>query len=166
MPRRVMFGIGVIVLLGVAVSLAAQTARRGTAGAEESLTVEEYTPRSTLVVPEHPVPSARFPVVDVHSHHGPGLSGRRWNTIVSEMDGLNLQVLVNLSGGSGARLERGVQAIRDSAHPDRMVFFANLDFSSGCDTRLRHTGGGAARAGRGSGRRRVEILQELRLDRA
>jgi predicted TIM-barrel fold metal-dependent hydrolase len=132
MSHRVILGIGAVVVLGVAVSLAAQTNRRGQARADErSLTVEDYTPRSTLVVPEHPVPRAKFPVVDVHSHHRPGLSGERWRTIVGEMDALNLQVLVNLSGGSGATLAGGVQAIRNSAYPGRMVLFANLDFSNG-----------------------------------
>lgn len=117
-----------LALVGVAAALSAQ-GRRG--AANESLTVEDYTPRSTLVVPEHPVPRARFPVIDVHSHHRPGLSGTRWETIVSEMDQLNLQVLVNLSGGSGSTLASGLRAIQGSAHPDRMVFFANLDFGNG-----------------------------------
>jgi predicted TIM-barrel fold metal-dependent hydrolase len=45
------------------------------------------------------------------------------------MDPLNLQVLVNLSGGSGDRLRRGLEAIRASPYPDRMVLFANVDFS-------------------------------------
>ena len=130
MARRVIFGIGTAVVLAVAVSLAAQT-RRGATADDRSLTVEEYTPRSTLVVPAHPVPSAKFPVVDVHSHHRPGLSGERWDTIVRQMDELNLQVLVNLSGGGGATLARGMRAIRESPHPDRMVLFANLDFSNG-----------------------------------
>ena len=121
-----------VVLLGVAVSLVGQAQRRGGRRADEpALTVEEYTPRSTLVVDEHPVPRARFPVVDVHSHHRPGFSDTRWNEIIGEMDALNLQVLVNLSGGSGAGLERGLRSIADSAHADRMVFFANLDFSQG-----------------------------------
>ena len=29
-------------------------------------TITEYKPRSTLVVPEHPVPRAKFPAVDFH----------------------------------------------------------------------------------------------------
>jgi len=130
MMRRGLILVGLVVLVGVAGLLAAQS-RRGGGGAEESLSVEDYTPRSTLVVPEHPVPRAKFPVVDVHSHHRPGVSGARWDTIVGEMDQLNLQVLVNLSGGSGDTLSRDVQAIDASAHPGRMVFFANLDFGGG-----------------------------------
>ncbi len=97
---------------------------------EPPLTVEEYTPRSTLVVDEHPVPRAKFPVVDVHSHHWQ-LSQSQWATVIGEMDELNLQVLVNLSGGSGSRLRRFVGTVRESPHPERMVFFANLDFGRG-----------------------------------
>ena len=32
--------------------------------------IREYHPRSTLVVPQHPVPRAKFPVIDFH-HHPP-----------------------------------------------------------------------------------------------
>ncbi|MBM40352.1 MAG: amidohydrolase [Acidobacteria bacterium] len=127
MKRWISVGVAASVL--VAVSLVAQD-RRG-AQLSAPMTVEDYVPRSTLIVPEHPVPSAKFPVVDVHSHHRPGLSGRQWERIVGEMDDLNLQVLVNLSGGSGATLASSIEVIRRSPHPDRMVFFANLDFSRG-----------------------------------
>ena len=130
MMRRGLIGMCGLALVWVAGGLAAQS-RSGTGGAEESLSVEDYTPRSTLVVPEHPVPRAKFPVVDVHSHHRPGVSCTRWETIIGEMDELNLQVLVNLSGGSGETLSRSVEAIASSAHPGRMVFFANLNFDRG-----------------------------------
>jgi len=33
--------------------------------------IVDYRPTSTLVVEEHPVPKAKFPVVDIHSHTGP-----------------------------------------------------------------------------------------------
>lgn len=95
------------------------------------MTVEEYEPRSTLVVEAHPVPRARYPVIDVHSHHRSGFSQEYWDRMTAEMDGLNLQVLVNLSGGSGDALRRSVETIRQSRHPERMVFFANVDFSGG-----------------------------------
>ena len=105
--------------------------RRGQRRADGSaLTVEEYTPRSTLVVDEHPVPRAKYPVIDIHSHHR-SQSQSRWAEIVSEMDALNLQVLVNLSGGSGSGLQRGIKTITESPAPNRMVFFANLNFGRG-----------------------------------
>ncbi|MCY4600667.1 MAG: hypothetical protein OXF27_12215, partial [Acidobacteria bacterium] len=124
----------VLTLLPAAPGLAPVTQSRPTAAqsrSEPALTVEDYEPRSTLVVDEHPVARARFPVVDVHSHHRPGFSVDRWHGIVSEMDALNLQVLVNLSGGWGSWLRRGLDTIAGSPHPDRMVFFANLDFRGG-----------------------------------
>ncbi len=131
MRRPVGIVAGGLVAIGVAVSVVVQAQRGARRADEPALTVEEYSPHSTLVVDAHPVARARFPVVDVHSHHRPGFSTSRWQGIVSEMDALNLQVLVNLSGGSGRTLERGIETIESSAHPDRMVFFANLAFGRG-----------------------------------
>jgi predicted TIM-barrel fold metal-dependent hydrolase len=48
--------------------------------------------------------------------------------MVTEMDALNLRLLVNLSGGSGETLRNGIANIQRSRHPDRMVAFANIDF--------------------------------------
>src|SRR6185436_11790068 len=88
----------------------------------QDLGIRQYKPKSTLVVAEHPVPRAKYPVIDIHSHHG-RLTPERWADIVKEMDEQHLQVLVNLSGGSGARLGEALKVIADSPAPDRMVFF-------------------------------------------
>jgi len=37
--------------------------------------IEEYNPKSTLVVPEHKIQRAKFPFIDIHSHH--------WNPLPS-----------------------------------------------------------------------------------
>jgi predicted TIM-barrel fold metal-dependent hydrolase len=89
--------------------------------------ITDYKPKSTLVVEEHPRPRAKFPVVDIHSHHQLP-SSEQLEKIVAAMDASNLRVLVNLSGGSGDRLQRFLAALRSSAHRDRMVLFANVDF--------------------------------------
>lgn len=94
----------------------------------QELTIEQWEPRSTLVTEEHPVPRAKFPVIDVHSHHRGNLSGAQLDKIVGEMDALNLQVLVNLSGGTGARLNQAVETFRKGPYPKRFAVFANLDF--------------------------------------
>ena len=94
----------------------------------QDLSVQEWEPRSTLVVEEHLVPRAKFPVVDVHSHHRSSTSPERLDTIVKEMDALNLAVLVNLSGGYGERLRTTVKRFR-GRHPGRFAVFANPDFS-------------------------------------
>jgi len=92
------------------------------------MTLEEYEPRSSLVVPEHPTPRARYPFVDVHSHHWPGrLSPEYVAEVVQAMDEMNMGVLVNLSGGTGEDLRQGVELMKE-AHPGRFVLFANLDF--------------------------------------
>ena len=134
MFKRVVFVVIAVAVIGAAVGFFAATpeAQRSfqRRADEPALTVEEYTPRSTLVVDENPVQRARFPVIDVHSHHW-RISEDQWAQTVSEMDDLNLQVLVNLSGGSGSNLAKKIETIRRSPAPERMVHFANLDFSRG-----------------------------------
>jgi uncharacterized protein len=91
-------------------------------------TIREYKPKSTLVVPQHPVPRAKFPVIDIHSHQSTPISNDELARVVKGMDENNLRILVNLSGGSGERLRRGVEAIGHSSYKDRMVLFANVNF--------------------------------------
>jgi predicted TIM-barrel fold metal-dependent hydrolase len=94
---------------------------------QQTLTIEEYDPKSTLVVPEHKLDRAKFPFVDIHSHH--------WNPtpaevdrLVKEMDSINLQVMVNLSGQTGTALKRTVDVMK-GRYPKRFVVFANMDYS-------------------------------------
>jgi predicted TIM-barrel fold metal-dependent hydrolase len=89
--------------------------------------IRDYKPRSTLVVPEHPTPRARFPVIDIHSHQPNPISAPQFDALVASMDPLHLQVLVNASGATGERLRQAVAAIRAHRHRDRMVMFAQVD---------------------------------------
>lgn len=91
------------------------------------LTFEEYEPKSTLKVPEHLVPRSKFPFIDIHSHHS-DMSPEYVDKLVKEMDSINLQVMVNLSGGTGERLKQVVKAMK-GRYPDRFVVFANLSFN-------------------------------------
>ena len=92
--------------------------------------IREYKPRTTLVVPQHPVPRAKFPVIDLHSHQPTPISAAQFDTIAAAMDALNLRVLVNASGASGDRLRQGLEAVRNSRHKDRMVYFAQINFNN------------------------------------
>jgi predicted TIM-barrel fold metal-dependent hydrolase len=67
-------------------------------------------------------------VVDFHSHQPTPITAQQFDDVVSSMDRLNLQVLVNASGASGERLVEAVAAIRGSRHRDRMVQFATINF--------------------------------------
>ena len=91
-------------------------------------TIREYKPKSTLVAPQHPVPRAKFPVIDIHSHQSTPISNDEFGRVVKGMDANNLRLLVNLSGSSGERLRQGIAAIKHSSYADRMVLFANVDF--------------------------------------
>jgi predicted TIM-barrel fold metal-dependent hydrolase len=92
--------------------------------------ITDYNPKSTLVVPQHPVKRAKFPVIDIHSHQPTPISAEDLARVVKSMDDLNLQLLVNLSGGSGDRLKQGIAAIKNSPHANRMVLFANVNFDN------------------------------------
>jgi predicted TIM-barrel fold metal-dependent hydrolase len=93
---------------------------------EPIMTVDEYEPHSTLVVPQNPVPRAKFPFVDVHSH--------QWrptpedvDQLIRDMDAMNMAVMVNLSGGSGEGLQQMVEVMK-GRYPNRFVVFANISF--------------------------------------
>ena len=69
--RRAMFVIGLAIIIAVFVSPVSQEKLKP---GEPQMTVEDYSPLSTLVADENLVPSAKFPVIDVHSHHRSGFS--------------------------------------------------------------------------------------------
>ncbi len=91
-------------------------------------TITEYKPRTTLKTATHLVPRAKFPVIDIHSHQPTPISEAQFATVVAGMDAVNLRVLVNASGASGARLAQSVGALKASRFKGRMVQFAEVDF--------------------------------------
>lgn len=92
----------------------------------QTLTTEEYEPKSSLVTKEHKVERAKFPFVDIHSHHN-NPAPDYVDKLIKEMDSINMRVMVNLSGGTGDRLKQTVAAMK-GRYPDRFIVFANLDF--------------------------------------
>ena len=85
--------------------------------------IVDYRPKTSLVAPEHPVPRARFPVIDIHSHTGP--TAETIGRLISEMDALNIRVLNNLSGGFGDALKRRTDFIKSTQYADRFTVYAN-----------------------------------------
>jgi len=90
--------------------------------------IRDYKPHSTLVVPEHKVPRARYPVIDIHSHQPAPITQEQFDTLADSMGPLNLKILVNSSGVSGDRLVEALAAIKANRNRDRMVQFTTLDF--------------------------------------
>ena len=114
--------------LALAAALSAGLTLPGRPAAAQTMSIEEYEPKSTLVVPEHKPSRARFPFIDVHNHQDTAASGAAIDTIVREMDAMNMRVMVNLSGGSGDSLAAGVKNW-SGRHPGRFATFANIDFA-------------------------------------
>jgi predicted TIM-barrel fold metal-dependent hydrolase len=93
-----------------------------------AMTVEDYNPKSLLVVPENKVTRAKFPFVDIHNHQNRA-AGEALDKLVKEMDEINMAVMVNLSGRFGDALKENVTR-QKGKYPKRFVIFANLDFTN------------------------------------
>ena len=105
--------------------IAGAVASLATSSGAQTMSFEEYEPRSSLVVPAHTVTRAKYPFIDVHSHQPLAADYAR---LSREMDALNMRTMVNLSGRSGDALASAVRTAR-STRPGRFVFFANLQFT-------------------------------------
>ena len=94
-------------------------------------TIREYRPASTLVVPQHLVPKAKFPVIDMHGHPPPLTSPDAVESVVNAMDPLNLRIMI-VTGNPGRisreQMRQGLQVLSTSKHKDRFAIFANIDF--------------------------------------
>src|SRR5207245_7833627 len=126
--RRTSFFVSAIFVAASAAFLvwprAAMTQQGQSPQKQQTPTIDEYQPKSTLVTKEHRVERAKFPFIDIHSHH--------WNPtpeevdrLVREMDTINLRVMVNPSGRTGEQLKNTVAAMK-SRYPDRLVVVANI----------------------------------------
>lgn len=96
--------------------------------ADTTMSFEEYDPKSTLVVPEHTVESAKYPFIDVHNHQW-RMASKNLGSTTAEMDKLNMAVMVNLSGRSGETLKAASANIQKNAR-NRFVLFANISFEN------------------------------------
>lgn len=95
-------------------------------GNSQEMSFEEYNPKSTLVVTENIVEKAKYPFIDIHSHHFK-MATQDLSELIASMDNMNMAVLVNLSGGSGEGLKNMMDNINRN-YPNRFVVFANVNF--------------------------------------
>ena len=89
--------------------------------------ITEYKPKSTLVVPVHLVPRAKFPTIDFHGHPPNLLDPKLLEEVGRAMDSLNLRLMVSASSSSGERLTQQIAAIEKSKYKGRFVFLTGLD---------------------------------------
>jgi len=101
--------------------------------------IEEYSPKSSLVVEENPRNSAKFPFVDVHSHQWK-MPVMDFTNLVAEMDSLNMGYMINLSGSGFATfagnqdlmdlsLTESLENIKKQGVSNRFGVFVNVDFN-------------------------------------
>ncbi len=104
---------------------------------------EDYDPPSSLVVPQHPLTSAKFPFIDVHNHQW-NMSKENLEEVINDMDKLNMVVMVNLSGRGFTRVEtepgkfeyrlKDSEFLKESIKnvselkQGRFIIFTNMDF--------------------------------------
>src|SRR5581483_9512734 len=76
---------------------------------QQSVTVEEYDPKSMLVVPEHTVKCAKYPFIDVHNHQR-DVSPGHIEQLLRDMDSLNMRYLIDspVMNGYGDFVRRAV----------------------------------------------------------
>lgn len=93
------------------------------------LALDQFMPRSQLVVPEHHPQRAKFPAVDIHVHCRYKLhqTPEALAEFVRLMDHQNIAVGVSLDGGLGERLAEHKKFLW-TKYRDRFVIFANIDW--------------------------------------
>jgi hypothetical protein len=91
-----------------------------------AITLPEFEPKSTLRVKETPVPRAKFPAIDVHTHLF-GLSRKSDHALLQQiaawMDECNLQTMVNVTGGNSETLP----AIKEAFEPFGKKFVTGVE---------------------------------------
>ncbi len=110
----------------------------------QNMDMETYNPKSTLVVPEHLIKKAKYPFIDVHNHQW-DMPNQNLGALLTDMNSLNMVVMVNLSGRSfdifhddyggntmqnaGVdKLNRSLLNVKNNAN-GRILVFTNIDFS-------------------------------------
>ena len=121
MKKWVLLPIAVLVFLGLSYWLIGRIQYR-----LNVMDVEEYEPVSTLRVPQHLLTHSKFPFIDVHNHQWT-MPIQNLGKLVTEMDSLNMAVMVNLSGFRGKYLEWSLDNVNNH-FPKRFVLFLNINF--------------------------------------
>jgi len=96
----------------------------------QTVSIEEYEPKSTLRVPEHKPTRAKFPFIDVHTHHR-DVSPAKLTQLLQAMDSLNMRILINspVGGGHGPWVANAVKAIK-AQDAKRFGVMTNIDYAN------------------------------------
>ena len=140
-----------------------------------SLSLADYEPKSMLEVREIHVDSARFPVIDIHTHITVSSKSKDGVELVPErqylgtpeellavMDRKNIRSMVNLTGGYDAGLAEAVKKY-DRAFRDRFYTFTEPSYSRFLDPDYPKLQAQAIEQAHKNGARGLKILKTLGL---
>jgi predicted TIM-barrel fold metal-dependent hydrolase len=88
---------------------------------------DEFRPKSILVVPQNLRERAKFPFVDVHGHPGQMTNPDKLAKLISEMDEINLRVIIDVDADPSDPARRNSERAR-AKFPDRFAVFTRIDF--------------------------------------
>ena len=91
-------------------------------------TIEEYEPRSVLVVPRTEVKRAKYPFIDIHTHQR-DVSPAKLDALLRDMDSINMRIMVSspVSGSFGARTKTVIDGMRAHAQSRRFASMTNIN---------------------------------------
>jgi uncharacterized protein len=94
--------------------------------------IVDYRPRSTLVVPAHTVPRAKYPVIDFHGHPQGLLSSTKGlDSLSAALDQLNVRLMVAADNMSGDRLKNTQASLKGyDKLKDRVWILAGVSFQN------------------------------------
>jgi len=90
----------------------------------------DYRPRSTLIAPAHPVPRAKFPVIDFHGHpQGLLGSSEALERLGRSLDSINVRLMIAANNISGEALRTTLAVINATpSMKDRVRVLTGIDF--------------------------------------
>jgi predicted TIM-barrel fold metal-dependent hydrolase len=91
----------------------------------QAVTLKDWSPDSSLIVPEHHPPKARYPAIDVHSHTYVK-TPEEVSAWVRTMDEVGVQTTVVLTGATGAEFDRLADLFL-KAHSGRFQLYCGVD---------------------------------------
>lgn len=94
-------------------------------------TIEEYEPRAMLVVKKTEALRAKFPFVDIHTHHR-DVSPAALDKLIADMDKLNMRIMLNspVAGSYGVSTKRLIDGMRAHPQRDRFATMTNVNFKN------------------------------------
>ena len=138
MTRRAPVAVFILLIAAAAVAIAQGQRGQGTPGARPGSgrepefpipDIREYKPESTLVVPQHPVPKAKFPAIDFHGHPPQLTSPEALASVVKALDDLNVRrMVVNNPQLRGDSLTQWIGVANASPYADRFIYFTSIGF--------------------------------------